>query len=253
MSRSNNTEVVSPAKMFFNWNGDKGGFEYYDKEAEGEEGKKGKKIKAPFPFKFLVLDCLHTVKGFSDIDQSGFWSNEVRDLKKDEIIVKNKKGICARGLYEHVISDKNCAGAKYCQSVYVAYKDENQLVIANIQMYGAAVSSWFSFISGKDIYKGQGRQKIYDGAISVNEFIEGKKGKTIYQIPIFTKINVREDTEEQAKLLDEILQEYLKLYFHRNNTKENDEIIEKVVKNEDPPVEVEAGFVLDEEREPAAF
>lgn len=204
MSRSNNTELINPAIRFYEWNGDKGGFRYFDKAL----GEKGERVEVPLPFKFLVLDTLSTIKGFDDVDKSGYWCNEVRDLKKDIMTVRNKNGICAKGLYEQVSKDRNTVGSKYCQSVYIAFKEGKTLIIANIQMMGAALGSWIEF---------RKKNKIFDGAISVETMIEGIKGKTVYQIPVFKKIETSPETDQQAKELDTELQTYLGLYFKRNS------------------------------------
>ena len=205
MSRSNNTELINPAKRFYEWNGDKGGFRYFDKQL----GEKGERVEVPLPFRFLILDCLSTIKGYDDADKSGYWCNEVRDLKKDIMSVKNKKGTQAIGLYEQVITNRNCTGAKYCQSVYIAFKEGQELIICNIQMLGACLGAWIEF---------RKKNKIYEGAIAVEKMIEGTKGKTVYQIPVFKSIPTTPETEDQAKHLDIELQEYLKTYFQRNST-----------------------------------
>ncbi len=71
MSRSNPTELApNPATKFFDWNGAEGFFYYFDKN----KGDKGEKVAISLPFTFLVLDCLSTIKGFSDADQKGFYS-----------------------------------------------------------------------------------------------------------------------------------------------------------------------------------
>ena len=201
MSRSNNTEFPNPAKRFYTWDGENGGFKYFDKN----RGEKGERVSVPLPFRFLVLDTLSTIKGFNDADQSGYWSNEIRDIKKDILTVRTKTGIVSKGLYEQVITDRNCTGAKFCQSVYCAIKaDDGTLEICNIQMTGAALSAWIDF---------RKKNKVYEGAVEVSEMNEGKKGKTKYQIPVFKKIEVTPDTDEVAKGLDKELQAYLIQYF----------------------------------------
>lgn len=212
MSRSNNVDLVNPAKMFFEWNGEKGHFRYWDKEAvvEGQE-KPGKNIDVLLPFAFMALDSLSTIKGFSDADNSSFWSNEVRNVKTDEMIVRTKKGICAKGIYEKVIVDRNCNGAKYCQSVYIAYRTakDNPMVIANIQLTGAALSSWIDFRKKN--------KNIFEGAIIVKGCVQGQKGKVVYQMPIFQKLAVTPQSEKDAIELDKELQKYLSAYLKRNN------------------------------------
>src|ERR1700722_13886513 len=142
MSRSNPTETKHIARKYFTWSGDAGGWKYYDKT----KGEKGENVTVPMPFRFLVLDVLATIKGWSDADQSGYWSNEVRNVKTDTLTVRNKKGIAATGTYQEILNNRACDGVKYCQSVYIAYKEEDgNLSICNLQILGAALGSWISF------------------------------------------------------------------------------------------------------------
>lgn len=221
MSRSNQIEIKNPSTRFFEWKGE-GGFKYFDKSI----GEKGKNVDMPLPFTFLVLDCLSTIKGFSDADQSGFWSNEVRDLKTEPFTVRSKKGICAKGLYENVIADRRIIGAKYCQSVYIGYLDGQDLVIGNLQLTGAALSSWIDF---------RKKAKIYEGAIKVAKWIDCKKGATNYTTPVFEMIAVKPETDEKAKVLDKELQAYLTLYFAKNKEHVNEPVDEPAIVDEQPP------------------
>ncbi len=83
MSISNDRNVnVNPAVKFFQWGGSEGNVKYYDKE-------KKENVIIDLPFKFIKLDTLSTVTGFSDSDGSGYWSNEVRSLKMEPFVVKN--------------------------------------------------------------------------------------------------------------------------------------------------------------------
>ena len=148
MSRSNNTEIANPSKVYYEWSGAQGNFKYFDKE----RGEKGERVTVPLPFKFIVLDTLSTIKGYSDADKSGFWSNEVRDIKKDELTVKTRQGIAARGVYENVNQSRDCRGAKYCQSVYIGAYIDNKLTICNIWLDGAAMSAWIDFRKQGKIY-----------------------------------------------------------------------------------------------------
>jgi hypothetical protein len=227
MSRSNNTELTNPAKRFYRWDGDKGGFQYFDKT----RGEKGERVAIPFPFRFMVLDTLSTIRGYNDAENSGYWSNEIRDIKKDILTVKTKSGECCKGLYEEVITSRYCSGAKYCQSVYIAVKeDDGPLVVCNIQMVGAAVGAWIEF---------RKKNKVLDGAVVVESFIEGKKGKTVYQIPVFKKIEVTEETERIANDLDKELQTYLDKYLAKTKQEIADKHIEEKATTESfPPVEV---------------
>jgi len=92
--------------------------------------------------------------------------------------------------------------------VYVGIKNEQGVLeLANIQMYGAALAAWIEFCKGK---------KIDEIAVAVKGSTEGKKGKTVYQIPTFEVIKVKDETNEAAIELDKGLQVYLKEYLAKN-------------------------------------
>lgn len=211
MSRSNNTEVVNPAKFFYEWMGSKGVIKYFDKS----KGEKGERVEIDLPFTFLVLDRLSSITGFSDADQSGFWSNEIRDIKKDQLTVRTKKGVVATGLYSTLAPILNL-GAAYCQSVYIAVKEGEDFVICNFQISGSAIGPWIELCKGKDIYK---------YAVTIESAKPAKKGATNYFIPVF-KLNpkISEATEAKAIELDRQLQEYLYTYFKRSKTDQQENI-----------------------------
>ena len=226
MSRTINNEVINPAKHFLSWKSDKKCFEYYDKEKINPETKEhGVNVEIKLPFKFLVLDTLSTIKGWSDADQSGFWSNEVRDIKAEPFSVKTKKGECAKGLYENIMAARDMTGARYCQSVYIMMKEGKEMIMANIQIIGAALGQWIEF---------RKKNKIFTGAVEVKTCIEGTKGKTVYNMPVFTKIDTTPETNEQANKMDSELQEYLSGYFKNRKSVIETEVIDKVVRQEEP-------------------
>ena len=199
MSRSNSTELQSPAKKQFEWNGDKGGFKTYNRETKENE-------KVPLPFRFLVLDKLSTIKGYSDHHKAAFWANEVRSTKKDILSVYSKGGLQAEGFYKDIIG--TMTGAKYCQVVYIAFYEGKEMSIGKINLVGTALSAWIDFCKAENPEK---------GAIEVAEMVEGKKGKTVYQTPVFKKITVSEEADKIALGLDVELQAYLAKYLSSHN------------------------------------
>lgn len=212
MSRSNQTELINPAQKFFEWVGSKGCLKYFDKT----KGEKGENVFVQLPFTFLVLDRLSTIRGFSDADQSGFWSNEVRDLKKEVFNVRTKKGLVASDYYAKLAPILN-QGASYCQSVYIAFKDDKGVFqICNWQIHGSAIGEWINLCKGKNIYK---------YAVSIISAAPAQKGATKYFIPVF-KLNpkISEATEARAIELDKELQEYLTAYFNRNKTEQQESV-----------------------------
>jgi hypothetical protein len=217
MSRSNNTEIVHPAKRFYEWVGSKGCLRYFDKS----KGEKGENVEVPLPFTFLILDTLHTIRGYSDADKSGYWSNEVRDIKTNPFTVRSKKGVVATGLYSNLAPILN-KGAAYAQSVYVAIKGtDGKLEICNVKFEGSSIGPWIELRKGKDLYK---------YAVSIASAAPMKKGKTDYFAPVF-KLNptISPETESAAQNLDKELQEYLKAYFIRNNTEQRETVKENEI------------------------
>lgn len=212
MSRSNNTEIINPSKFYYEWVGSKGCLKYFDKNI----GEKGEQVFVDIPFTFLVLDRLSTIKGFSDADKSGFWSNEIRDIKKEPFTVRTKKGIVANGLYSSLAPILN-QGAAYCQSVYIAVKGaDGNLMICNFQIHGSAIGPWIDLCRRKDIYK---------YAITIAKSTPMKKGATNYFTPVFSlNPNVTEKTNQEAIALDIQLQEYLNTYFSRNTVKQQESV-----------------------------
>jgi hypothetical protein len=214
MSRSNNTELKNPAVRFFEWSGSQGKIKSFDKS----KGEQGENVFFDLPFTFLVLDTLTCIAGYSDLDQSGYWSNEIRNVTTDKLIVRTKKGTVAEGLYKDMTHILN-KGAAYCQSVYIAYKEEGQLVIGNIKLSGSAIGAWIEF---------RKKNKIYELAVTIKEAKPEQKGITHYFSPVYTASPASEETNKQAVELDKELQDYLNKYFNRGTIKEADKHYEPV-------------------------
>lgn len=199
-----NPQSKNPATRFMQWRGgEEGGgrVTYWDKEAEQE-------VEVALPFSFIVLDELNTITGFSERDQSGFWSNEVRNLQSDQLIVRTKSGIKERGKYADIADKIKAGGAKYAKSVYVAFKDDSgELAIGNIKIAGAALTAWIEFEKKFDVSQ---------CAVFITETPKrAKKGKNTYFVPIFEGQNMSEATKSEAVALDQELQQYLNSYFQR--------------------------------------
>lgn len=210
MSRSNNTEVKNPAQRFFEWDAENGHFRYYDKNLTDEKNPKGTNIKVLLPFKFVVIDILASITGFNKQDNVGIYSNEIKDLKKQSLTVKTFKGTeIATGPYATIKDACNAKGGKYTSSVYIGYYDEKkELALGHLKIRGASLGAWIDYGKKNDFYK---------GGLTVKTSVEGRNGKTVFQIPVFEQIQISEETDAAAKFLDVDLQEYLNKYFERNN------------------------------------
>lgn len=200
MSRSNqnnNSGNANPSKYFIDWKN--GSFVYYDKEA-------GKNVDLGDNITFLVLDQLSTIKGWHDASNSPIWSNEVHDTRTETMIVKAfklKDKPLVSGLYSDIKDKVKSLGGKYVRSMYVAMKvDGNTLELANLQLKGAALGEWTTFYN-------ENRNEIYDAAVEVTGSDARKKGATKFNVPVFALRKVSEETNETAKSLDTVLQNYL--------------------------------------------
>jgi hypothetical protein len=211
MSLSTQDRPQNPAKFFLKVKS--GAVSYYDKEA-------GENIDVPVPFEFVVLDQLATVKGWSDADGSGYWSNEVKRAGSDALTVRTSKGVKATGIWKDIKSDAFISGAKFNASVYLAHKSGDKLVISNMALSGAALNAWIEFIqANKGVMKGKNK-------VVLSGFADAKKGAVKYQVPVFETTDVTDEELEEATNLDKELQSYLGDYL---NYKSADEPKEDVV------------------------
>jgi len=218
MSRSNKT-LRSPVTRYFTWKGAEGKIVYYDKEA-------GKNIEVPFPFGFLVLDELSTIAGFHKPSNSGFRSNEVRDMREESLFVRNRQGIVAKGLYEEIKDEIKSKGAKYAKSIYIAYKDDtNELAIGNLQVSGAALTAWIEF--GKKF-------NVEVVAVNITDAKAEKNGATDYFTPVFAGQDASEASDRAAEQLDKELQPYLG---NRSKATDRDAVLHEDHDDEDDIVE----------------
>ena len=221
MSRSRPT-AKNPATRFLQWKGgaekisetvdgkkseryEGGKLTWYDKEAQTD-------VEVNLPFSFLVLDTLHTITGYSESNRSGFWSNEVRNLKNEILVVKTKQGsgvrTVAKGTYDQIKDEVKSQGGKYTQSVYIAFKgDGGELQIGHIKISGAALTAWIEFQKKFDVNK--------CAVFITDEPKLEKKGSNYYFSPVFDGQNVSDATEAEAQKLDEELQRYLDTYLSR--------------------------------------
>lgn len=202
MSTSNrraafSTPQSNPSTKFLEWKSNDKCFEYYDKEAK-------EKVQVKLPFKFLALDELHSVKGWSDSCQSAIYSNEVKFISKEIMTVKPFKGNeIAKGLYSDIKEKIKAAGAHYVKSIYVMLEDGS---IGNIQLKGASCQSWGEFTQ-------RNKQRLPDEWVTVKDFTEGKKGAVKYYTPNFSFDKSLSDLEmDQADEAFNILEAYLKAY-----------------------------------------
>lgn len=189
--------LSNPAKRFLEWKSNDKCFSFYDKE-------KKENVLVELPFKFLVLDQLHTVSGWNDATSSGIFSNEVKFISKQVMTVKPFKGNeIAKGLYADIKEKVKNAGGHYVKSIYIMLEDGT---LANIQLKGSAVQQWGEFTN-------KSLSRLPEEWVVVDKAVDGKKGAVKYTTPGFTFGGSLSDKEAaQADLVFDELETYLKAY-----------------------------------------
>jgi len=203
MSRSNPTDnAPHPCTRWIEWDGSNGGFKYYDKE-------KKENVAMGDELTFILLDQLATVKGWHDASGSGIFSNDVRDIRQDVLVVKAfKGGTIAEGHYSQIKDKIKASGGHFNANLYVAIKSGDGLALASVQFKGAALNSWVEFSK-------KNRGELYKKAIRCKGFEEGKKGNITFRNPVFGLAPVSPETDAKALDCDRALQAYLTTYFAR--------------------------------------
>lgn len=217
-----NPRQVNPASKFIEWSGSKGKFYYFDKN----EGEKGVNVYFDDPIYIVPLDELSTIKGYHKHSDSGIYSNEVKNISKDKLVVKAfKGGLIASGVYSEIKGALE--GGKFAKSVYAAMikgdKENTSLELINLQIYGSSLGSWID-----------AKINIDSGdVISLSPSTEElKNGNTIYFAPLIKKYKKREDILAKCIDMDRELQDYLNRYFEKPAT-ENEAVTD--VKVNDMP------------------
>lgn len=206
MSRSNPNDngAPNPAVRWFEWNGETGSVRYYDKDAK-------QNVDVGSDFRFMLLDQLGSVRGWHEASESGIYSNEVKDTRKDVLVVKAfKAGTLAEGLYKDIKDRVTTVGGQFVANCYVAFKhDGDDLAIGSLRFKGAALGAWMEFCKVN-------RSALYKKAVAISGFTEGKKGRVIFRVPVLKAVDVSAESNDQAVALDAELQEWLTGYLTRN-------------------------------------
>lgn len=192
---------------------------YYDKESQ-------ENVEVTTPLEFIVLDQLATIKGWSDSDESGYWSNEVKSVGRDVLTVRTSKGIKESGLWREIKGSANLAGAHYRTSIYLAHQSTDGLAIANLSLKGAALNAWIEFTQ---------KNRVSNVKVVLSGWADGKKGAVTYKVPVFEAVPLSDAEKEEAKALDRELQSYFNEYFNytpEDNSTHKDVVVEDFDENE---------------------
>jgi hypothetical protein len=207
----------NPATKFFDWKSNDKCFSYYDKD-------KSENILVPLPFKFLVLDELHAIKGWNDATSSGIFSNEVKFISKEVMTVKPFKGNeIAKGIYKEIKEKVISAGGHYVKSIYIMLEDGS---LANIQLKGSAVQKWGEFTQ-------KTRNRLTDEWVVVDGVVDGKKGAVKFFTPDFKFLkSLSESESEMADDAFNTLEAYLKTYLTKAEPIAEIEVMDEVIEDD---------------------
>ena len=216
MSRSTTKQEGSshPCQVWYEWSGKNGNLKNYDKATESN-------IETKAPFKFMLLDIFSVIKGWSEINSSGIYSNETKTTGKTPFVVRAYKGgTLVEGLYKDIKDKIKAVGGTYNKNLYISTIIDGETKICSLVLKGASLSAWVTF---SDENKGE----LYNKAIVISGSVTGKKGAVTFQTPNFELVEATEAEKEVANGLDVILQQYL-------NSKEVE--TPGVIENTDMPV-----------------
>lgn len=243
MSRTNRmqTGAQNPANYFFQWKSDHQKFCYYDKV-------KQENVFVELPFKFLALSRYKTIKGWNQKKEGAIISNEVKNLKDTMTVVfypknGNDKIEIAKGAWNDIKETVDNWDGRYTESVYIMLPSGE---VANIQLNGASLSTWFEFQKNQ-------QDKFFDNWVTVNAFKEGKQGAVNYTFPVFEWGGTLNKAEQDlAEAADAKIESYEESYFGKEETvkepyRERSEV-DKYEMNKsrqpEPPSEIDANLAM---------
>lgn len=200
---------TNPTSRFLEWKSEDKQLAFWSKEAQQNE-------LVPLPFKFLVLEEYHTIKGFSDSDNIGIYANEVLTIGSQELEVKTFKGrVIAKGLYKNIKQVVDQAGGRYHKSIY-GVTPEGELI--NIQLKGSSIAKWSEFTQ-KGAWK-----RLKDEWVVIDSAEELQKGRVKYSVPNF-KFD-KSLTNEEFEMVKEkavVFEEYINGYLNKEEAEKEEE------------------------------
>lgn len=119
------------------------GWYYWDKSLNDGEGGE---VKVDMPLVGIWLETSNSIMGYSKNAEKGIYSNEVLDLKSQELVVKCGNDILAKGLYNSIKDDVKGQGGKFCSAVYALVEvTDREYEIWRFLMAGSSNSAWITY------------------------------------------------------------------------------------------------------------
>jgi hypothetical protein len=136
---------------------------------------------------------------------SGAWSNEVSNLKTEEMTVMYKDNgdfkVLKSGMYADIVEEMKSNGVKYHKVIYAMVTDSEDIatgVVCRILLKGAGAGAWFKLSS--DDKKQQ---------ITLTGAEDGQTGAVKYKIPVFSSSPVSEEADVLAEVAYDKVEAYL--------------------------------------------
>lgn len=209
MSLLDDDRPTNPAKHFINIS--KGTLSFYDKES-------GENVAVATPFEFIVLDQLSTVKGWSEEQDTGMWSNEVKRTGEQPLNVRTKNGVLASGLWKDIKEKVKADKGYFTAVVYLAAKGRDGLETQALLLKASALNAWVEFTK---------KTSLKTHKVVLSDWADAKKGSVSYKVPVFTAVEMNETELEEAKNLARELKTYHEGYFSYNPDKHNEDTVQK--------------------------
>jgi hypothetical protein len=171
------------------------GWYYYDKASE-------ENIQLQFPITFIWLESMAGVTGYDEKKETGIWSNEVRNSKKDKFVVKAGNETIAEGNWD-TVKEETAGLAKFANIVYgLVHNNDGDFEVCRFKMAGSALSSWINF-------QNNAKNRSHSIVCTGFEEVSMKTGGT-YDAPTFKYVEAPSHLLEEA---DKVCKEQIDPFF----------------------------------------
>lgn len=204
------------------------GWYYWDKTI----GENGEEVRLEDDLRFIWLESMQSVSGFSKKEEIGIYSNEVpgtpdglKEYGKQELVVKIGTNIIAKGSWKEISEEVKGHGGKYTLAVYGNIMNKNgEWEIVRFLFSGSSREPWMKISD---------RQKLLNNAVIIsNEYeeVEMKTGET-YQSPILQLASLTNEEKEEADKSYPKVKDFFNFQFNENleHKKEKYEEIEEEI------------------------
>ena len=192
-----NTFVKSPVAHYVSFNGAKGVWEWWDKEAKTNISQD--------ELDFIVLDTRSSITGWHKKAKKNMFSNMISSSSSTLVvrIGKEDKDKVAEGTYKEISDKVGVAGGKYTQNIFALANLKGDWTLVNIQVTTSALSVWMEFT------KVNYMDTVYKSIVTGVKGELKTMGDVEYYNPVFT---ISELPVELNELANEAYDEQLKPY-----------------------------------------